>query len=431
MYSLQKFLSRRLLIQILLIMGGLLLVSYFAVRQILHEYIVTRLQHDSESLIASLEYDAQRGWHIGADQMSVIYNRVRSGHYFRVDAKNQSLISRSVFDEAFPLPLRLPDAKGRYVIQGIGEENWLVWFQTVSKSDQVLKVFVAEDINPIQQQLFKYIAYAAMVILLLTGVLIWLQQKTLRRSFEVFEQLRIDLSSIRSGDIDTVAGGMPKEISPLINEIESLVGQLGHRTLRTRRAIGNLAHELKRPMQLLSIQADIGSTQLREPLEEIKRIIDRELRRARISGIKNAGSHFNLKEELPALIEVVEQIYPNIEVRLSLKEIGLLEFDQDDMLELIGNLLDNACKFAQREVCLSVVQKSRWLHIYVEDDGPGFPELPPQDIEDWGVRLDERVSGHGFGLSICKDIVKGYSGEMHFSDSGLGGIKVTVKIPLE
>jgi signal transduction histidine kinase len=430
-YSLQKSLTRRLLVNMLIVMCGLLIIANFSVRQILQDYIVTRLQHDAESIVSALEYDGQGQWHLSSNRMSSVYDRVRSGHYFRIDTKDQLITSRSLFDEDFPVATQLANGPNSYVAQGIGAETWLVWFQQVNKRGSEIRILVAEDMTPIQQQILEYTVYAFLLVLLMTGVLIYLQQRSLNRSFLIFELLRKNLSSIRHKEINALGIKIPEEITPLTMEIENLIDQLRHRIERTRHAIGNLAHELKRPVQLLSIQRDEGAENLNEPLEEIKSIIYRELRRAKISGARDAGGEFKPAEELPVLIGVMEKIYPHIRIILKQPDVGKrLDLDRDDLLELVGNLLDNACKFASQEVHLGYTQKNQHLKLTIEDDGPGLDEPLLENIINRGVRLDENVQGHGFGLNICKDILDSYQGKMSFSRSSLGGLKVNADIPV-
>ncbi len=432
MASLQKTLTHRLLRNMLLVMCGLLVIANFSVRQMLHSYMLTRLQHDAESLVSALEYNGEDQWSLSPNRMSAVYDRVRSGHYFRIDTKDQLFSSRSLFDEQFPITTQLEEGNGSYLAPGIGEEQWLVWFQRVNKRDREIRVMVAEDITPIQRQLFEHTAYAFILILLATGVLIYLQHRTLNRSFRVFELLRKNLSSIRHKQTNILGIEIPEEIMPLTGEIENLIDQLRHRIERTRHAIGNLAHELKRPVQLLSIQRDEGSDNLHVPLEEIKNIINRELRRAKISGSRDAVGAFNPSEELPVMVSVMEKIYPQVGITLEQPGAGKpLNLDRDDMLELVGNLLDNACKFADHKVHLRYTLDNQRLSLVVEDDGPGLDASHWQNIQNRGVRLDENVQGHGIGLGICKDILDGYQGEMVFSESNLGGLKVIIDIPVE
>jgi signal transduction histidine kinase len=430
MYSLKKSIARNLIINMILVMSGLLIILYFSMQQILQDYVLTRLQHDAESLISLIQQDENRKWRINDSHMSTVYNRVSSGHYYRVSVNDQVITSRSLFDTQFPVPDSPSGLSDSYIAKGPGHERWLIWVQQVNKKGHAIMVWIAEDIQPVQRQLFEYAGYAILLILLATTLLIFLQIRTLQQSFQVFESLRQNLSTIRLKKTEESGIAIPDEIMPLVHEIESLVDQLRNRIKRTRRAIGNLAHELKRPVQLLSIQQEDGVEQSLEPLEDIKNIINRELRRAKISGSHYAGGKFNPAEELPFMLQVMEKIYPHIQIKLDKGRLNEgLDLDRDDMLELTGNLLDNACKFAQHNVRLKLMKTSQHFVLIVEDDGQGLDFSHIDKIENRGVRLDETKKGHGLGLSICRDILVSYRGEMVFSQSSLGGLKVTVDIP--
>ncbi len=428
MYSLKSRITRNLTINMVVVMSALLITMYFFMQQLLQDYVLTRLQHDAESLISALEKDPDRGWSINPDRMSSLYQRVKSGHYYRVQIGDRVILSRSLFDADFPEPAGSPGIVGSYLQTGPATETWLVWVQRVRKGDQAIRIQIAEDIEPIGQQLIEYTALALTLVLLVTALLIYLQQRTISRSFFIFEWLRQNLSSIRQRETWPSDLNIPDEVVPLVSEIEKLVADLRQRIDRTRHAIGNLAHELKRPVQLLELQQE---NEQRGPLGEIKKIIERELRRAKISGSLNAGGDFSMAEEMPYLISVLEKIYPHIEIDLVMdSEPVRLELDRDDMLELTGNLMDNACKFARGRVRLNASADDQKLFLIIEDDGEGLDMLQVEDIQQRGIRLDETVAGHGLGLGICKDIIDGYGGEMVFSRSDFGGLNVRVEIPL-
>ncbi len=432
MYSLRNRIARNLTFNLLLVMAGLLIAFYFVVQQLMHDYILTRLQHDAESLASVIYRDQAQDWRIDPNRMSTFYNRVRSGHYYYVEIDRQAIVSRSLFDAEFP---GVADGKppGRdYLAAGPGRERWLVWYQVVRKDGQAINIWIAEDIAPIRNQLLYYLAVIAGMIAAVVALLVYLQQRTLRQAFEVFEWLRRNLATIRQQEIEKSGMPMPFEVAPLVAEIEKLVEHLSHRIVRTRHAMGNLAHELKRPLQLLSIQRDSEQDSKQQSLlDEIRSILERELRRARISGSLGAGDQFEPCKELDAMTEVLQKIYPGIEVEVVFEnEAGALDLDRDDMLELTGNLLDNACKFASSRVKLTLGSVDGHLELVIEDDGAGLVPEQIQQLNRRGVRLDETVAGHGLGLGICRDILGYYDGSLSFDRSGLGGLRVSVKIPL-
>ncbi len=432
MYSLKKKVTRNLIINMLLVMCGLLVIMYFSMGRILQDYVLTRLQHDAESLASVIQRDNQNTWEVNPAHMSRVYNRVRSGHYYKVKIDRQILTSRSLFDTKFPLPGKQENNERYSKVDGPGNEIWLIWNQIVVKQKQPIEIWVAEDIQPLQAQLFSYSLYAIALVALLSLTLVLLQQQTLNNAFKIFEQLRKNISSIRHLEQDKTGLQVPLEIMPLVKEIEMLVDQLRNRIERTRHAIGNLAHELKRPIQLLSLQQEQKKIpEMVEPLVEIQHIVERELKRAKISGSKHSSGMFNIAEEIPFLIDVMNKIYPNVKINFKRpKEIVNIDFDRDDMLELLGNLLDNACKFSNHQVALSISILQQKLILIFDDDGQGIQSQKIESIQKRGVRLDETQAGHGLGLSICSAILNSYKGDISFSRSELGGLKVEVKLPL-
>ncbi len=433
MYSLKNRITRNLTINMIVVMSVLLIIMYFFMQQLLKDYILTRLEHDTESLISAIEQDPDENWRVIPGRMSALFDRVRSGHYYRVHVGDKTITSRSLFDADFPSIVANPEFTGHSLISGPGNETWLVRVQQVQKNGQAIKIWIAEDIAPIQKQLRQYTVYALTLVLVVTTILIYLQQRTLSKSFYIFEWLRQNLSSIRHREAQKSGVQIPREIAPLVSEIEKLVDHLRHRIERTRHAIGNLAHELKRPIQLLSMQQESNNDTARaEPLEEIKRVLEREFKRAKISGSSKAGGDFNIADEMYFMIGVMEKIYPRIQVQLLCENhASTLGLDRDDMLELIGNLLDNACKFASSKARLKIEVTGQKLILGFEDDGNGLDPQQVEEIMGRGVRLDETIAGHGLGLGICKDILDTYHGAISFSDSGLGGLKVTLEIPLD
>lgn len=432
MYSLKKRITRNLTINLLAVMIGLLVVSYYFTQQLLHDYVLTHLQHDGESLASVISQDQAQRWQIDPNRMSTSYNRVRSGHYYYVVIGEQVIISRSTFDAEFPGVADSNKSAGDYFADGPGDERWMIWHQEVTKNGQLIKIWVAENIAPFQNQLFQYSASILGLIVIVVFLLFYLQQRTLHQSFRVFEWLRQNLATIRQKGTGDSGVSMPLEVVPLVMEIEKLVEHLSHRIVRTRNAMGNLAHELKRPLQLMSIQLENEQNpELQNALAEIKNVLERELRRARISGFSDTGGAFYISDELGYMTEVLKKIYPEIDIQVEAgNQIGAISLDRDDMLELIGNLFDNACKFARSRARLTVGSFEDRLSFTFEDDGEGLEPKQLLKVNRRGVRLDETVEGHGLGLGICRDILDYYHGDIRFSKSDLGGLRVYTEIPL-
>ncbi|MCP4077938.1 MAG: sensor histidine kinase [Gammaproteobacteria bacterium] len=433
MYSLKKRLNKSLIINMILVMVVMLFTLNIYIQQLVTEQVLTRLQHDAESLVSIIQQDTDNNWSVNPAQISTVYNRVFSGHYYIVKTPQGIIRSRSLFDFEISIPDIANGQSTSYQVKGAGEETWLVWQQVINKNDSPLQVWVAEDIAPFQQQLVHFLIIIFLLVVTASATLIYLQQRILHKAFNIFDELRSNLQSIRQGETEKSGAIVPLEISPLVDEIEMLVEQLRQRIQRTRNAIGNLAHEIKRPLQILSLHLESGQDKqsATQSFKDIQTIVDRELRRAKISGSNVVGGTFRINEELPYLLEVLNRIYPTINMQENYQgDLKAVNLDRDDMMELTGNLLDNACKFAHSTIKLDIKREQSGLTISVEDNGPGVDPALFEKITGKGLRLDETVQGHGLGLSICTDIIDSYKGRLSFSHSELGGLKVVAFIPL-
>jgi signal transduction histidine kinase len=309
------------------------------------------------------------------------------------------------------------------------------------KRGHALTIAVAEDYSPIERGFAvfqrRYVLITAAILL----GLIALQIGVVRRSLRPLQQMRADVGRLEQGEIQRLHREVPAEVVPLVEEINHLVTILGERLERSRNALGNLAHALKTPLtaldQLLSSEELKAHPQLHAQLrgqsEIIGNFIRRELKRARLAGVVTPGRRFDLHRELKPLLGTLEQIYRDKNLSIEWRIAPGLTYpaEREDMLELFGNLLDNACKWAVRKVMLDVTEDGG-LAFSIEDDGPGAPQEKLAQLSERGMRLDESVGGYGLGLAIAQEIVGFYRGEMGFGQSPrLGGFRVWVRLPAQ
>ena len=169
---------------------------------------------------------------------------------------------------------------------------------------------------------------------------------------------------------------------------------------------------------------------LREQLEQVQQRLNRELNRARLAGDALPGALFDCEQELPGLLATLRMIHgEHLDLSYQVAPGLQLPWDREDLLELLGNLLDNACKWADAEVRLSVSETPHGYQLAVEDDGPGIPEAQRDQVFSRGARLDEQRVGHGLGLGIVRDIVEVWGGVLQLQESELGGLKVLIELP--
>ena len=442
MISLQQQLRRQWLLTLLLLLLPLLWLADYGVRQLTTHTVLSRLQHDADGLIAALTQDAQGHWQVDDSRLGTLYQRVYSGHYFAIrDQQGTDLRSRSLWDKE-PPAIQLASGVVRHWqqpgIQGDQlDEQWLSQAQGIRVQNHDFTLWVAEDIAPLHNELSQYRLAALALVICAMLLLMLIQRRQLSRAFTRLEPLQQQLRELRFGERDglnAAAGHYPQEVQPLTEEIDRLLSLLQQRVSRSRNALGNLAHEMKRPLQQLQLLAEQldpqHQQQQREALQRLRQLVERELKRARIVGMSSPGRQTKLSEDLPPLLQVLQQLYPQVRLQAHYPQSGVLPQDRDDMLELLGNLLDNACKYAAGEILLSIRHDDKKWLISVCDQGPGIAAEARQQLLLRGTRLDEAgAGGSGLGLAMVSDIVSSYGGSLQLQANQPQGLCVIVTLP--
>jgi len=266
-----------------------------------------------------------------------------------------------------------------------------------------------------------------------------IQGLIVQRSLRSLAAIKQEIQALSIGEIKSLSKQVPSELQPLVNKVNKLLQLLSKQLKRSRNSTGNLAHSLKHPLYLLMQLAESDDMQLppavRDELlintQRINQLMESELKRARLVGSFVVGQLFSPHKELPGLVDVLERVYHDKKLCIEYDIMPDIKFaaDRNDMLELFGNLLDNACKWSSEKVYCTVFKDSS-IHIKIEDDGSGCDEKQLYFLTQRGVRIDETTTGTGLGLSIVKDIVELYSGEIHFAQSKYGGLLVSISLPI-
>ena len=441
MRSLETRLQLGLAASLVVLIGAFWGFGHAALHRTADAFVLSRLAHDAEGLVGALSRNADGQLQLGQQRLTPVYHQPYSGHYLVIEKHDgQRIRSRSLWDQ---------DLAGRPLAPGL-TEHW----RTVGPQQQRLLVLgggyrldnddfslaVAEDVTPLDhalvhsERLFAALALGGLILMLLV------QRLVVRRAFATLIPVYRDIGRLESGETVALTEQVPSEILPLVRKLNRLLLLFAQRLERSRTAAGNLSHAIKGPLGLLRQQlldpALSVDPQMREALieqvERLHRLAERQLKRARLAGAGGAGLRFDPDEELPTLTRLLGRIHaPKVlDIQLDIRTSGPLDADREDMLELLGNLLDNACKWANGRVRCSLLTEGKALVFRVEDDGPGCSDAEIADITGRGVRLDEEVSGHGLGLAIAKEIVESYRGRIAFGrSSALGGLCAEVRLP--
>lgn len=439
MQSLQFRLGLGLLISLLLAFGALWIATSQTSRYLAEEYIATRLEHDIESILTSITIKKENTLNIDSSGIGAIYQRPFSGHYYKIISDHSSLRSRSLWDYDINItPLTLGKTR-KIHMKGPQQQPLLVLIGAFSKDKLTFTIAVAEDLSPIGNKLSELQSYFVIVVLLLMFSLVILQGWILHQGMRPLDKTRKQLQTLSKGKLTQLDKDVPSEISPLVDEINHLLNVLDHRLQRSRNAMGDLAHALKKPLTVLKQFANDETIAnnpelqqaINDQLETAQRYVIRMLQRARLAGEGPAGSLFNASEDIPPLLTMLKTIYhdKSLNLNIQLAEDISLSVDREDMLELIGNLLDNACKWATRTVRLTILQNQATT-IMIEDDGPGVEDNQLANLTQRGLRLDEKTDGYGIGLSIVNEIINSLGGKLEFRRSEqLGGLQVRISLP--
>lgn len=439
MRSLKARLGFGLILILVVVFAIQFVLVSLAIRQVTENYMTGRMERDIDTLLAGLVISPEGipalTGHVHQQGETLPY----SGHYYRIVAGDQVLKSRSIWDHPFDIPALTPGDSRLQREDGPLQQSLLVLSRGFMKSGYPVTITVAEDMsdanNRISEFNQQYFLLSAGMLLLLLLLQLWLIGGSLRS----LTATRLDLNRLARGETETLAVDVPQEILPLVHEINLLLERLSRRLAQTRTAVGNLAHALKTPLSVLyKISMDPVLEQkpdmqarLKQQLAAIESTVDRELNRARLAGDGKSGHRFNPGVDVPMLIDTLRQIHSHrqLEINRQIDADAVWMANREDMLELLGNLLDNACKWAVSKVRVSL----RDSHVItVEDDGPGCAPETLEMLTQRGTRLDETVAGHGLGLSIAGDIVNHYNGHMTFGTStDLGGLEVVVKLNRE
>lgn len=238
-----------------------------------------------------------------------------------------------------------------------------------------------------------------------------------------------EISQASSGHKRQLESRYPVEFDSLKQSINGLLQTEAAQRARYKNSLGDLAHSLKTPLAVASGTSDLP-TEVNEALQQIDRIIKRQLKRAS-AGKSGWQQAIYILPILHKLADAMDKVYQDkaLTIEFELDEDTQFKGDETDFMELCGNLLDNACKAATNRIIVSASKRAGWLTIKVEDDGPGIPDDKKVLLLERGTRLDTYTEGHGIGMALAADLVSIYEGRMLIEDSSLGGARIVIQFP--
>ncbi|MGR2739106.1 ATP-binding protein [Billgrantia sp. Q4P2] len=318
-----------------------------------------------------------------------------------------------------------------------GERHLLVYRTRFEFDGRSGVLLIGEDFGQVEDGLEALHWWVGGIAGLLLILLIGLNMMAVNRALRPLSRLRRQLDELRSGTRERLHLDTPSELDGLVAQLNRLMDEHARRLQRSRESLANLSHALKTPLTAV-IQVLRGSRpidperreKMQRRLEDMHAQLDTELKRSRIAG-PNAGQRANIRHEAEQLIEMFSNLYPGRNFRLDIEASVpvSVSVERQDFAEMLGILLDNAGKWATYEIRCRV-RRDASLAILVEDDGSGVASGDLGRLGRRGTRLDEGKPGHGLGLSILRQIVERYAGQVRFEPSPEGGLRVEVVLPL-
>lgn len=409
----------------------------------------TTLQIDLDGMIAAAESDPNGGVALDPRLLNHKFGRAYSGLYWQVtplDPGGQVQISHSLLDKR--IPISNPGHSGEQMwgfADGPEGQKLRVLAQhvefqipaTARPDDAKAYVFlVAGDLDEVRSETRDFNGTLIWAFTLLGAGLIVAVILQVRVGLQPLRRVRESLARIRDGKARRLEGKFPAEIAPLAAELNSLIQHSEEVVGRARTHVSNLAHFLKTPLTVLSSEAEAQpgplADQVKRQVDSMRRQVDHYLARGRAAGALDVlGNRTKVKPVLDDLARVLRRMHEarGITIQVACSEALFFRGERQDLEEMAGNLIDNACKWARSRVVVTGAGQGATWRLTVGDNGPG---LAPEDrarVLERGERLDESVPGSGLGLSIVEDIAKLYGGALVLGRSGLGGLEASLTLP--
>ena len=421
----------------LLLVGSLLTIAF---QKYIQDRFDSTLQLGLHDLVAAMTTNNQGDLQLSWRPSNPLFNAPVSGWYWIIHDEDSRLLAAS--DSLINDP-------ARWLIQASIEDSNNQWFEVDGPGNHPLRahsrvirpgnqetgyrVIVTGPLDDISQDVREFIV----ILLLLLGIvtmgfvaILWYQ---IRVTLAPLNAARDTISAIRTGQKTRLDVDLPIELKPLSNEINALLEDNETIISRARLQASNLAHALKNPLTIIRNEnSGSDGEKTRSQVDKLSALIKRYLSRVRIAGALNSSRAVTkIRPVVEDIQYSLQQIYHDQKLEFRIKCPDTLEtaVEQQDLEEILGNLLDNACKWAMSSVSLSASIDGRFVALTIQDDGPGFPANQSGQIFKPGQRLDESIDGQGLGLSIVADIVTSYDGEIYIDEQHGHTSGITVLLP--
>ncbi len=369
-----------------------------------------------------------------------------SGLYWQINLPNgEQIRSRSLWDESLKVQEGQITNKGNYSrVDSLGKQKLLAYSQSLALKDEGVSGFiltVASDVTPLDEAIASFANEARLYLMILAVCLLAILGMQLTIGLKPLDQLKKALIDLKMGKSSKIEGGYPSEFDPLVTNFNLVLEQNQQIVDRARAQAGNLAHAVKTPITVIQNAArseKLTSSEFKDlVLSQTKTALDQvewNLAKARTNALSQlTTSKVPVLEVIHSIVRVMNKLNEDKDLSIFVNSNSddiFFNGDRQDLQEIVGNLIDNACKWARSEVRVDVSADDQEIIISIEDDGVGLNPSKYEMAIKRGVKLDEITPGSGLGLSIVNDLVLLYGGSIGFDKSKLGGLAVLVHLQI-
>ena len=442
-------LRSRLTVASLLLLPLIMLLAWWALLQSYHssleESVKQRLQTQVYLLLGAAEVD-NRGIHIPRLLTEPRFNQPASGLYGAVYNQLGQLIWRSRSSTLIDHQLRA-SRPGLNSLQQVSFDHLddsklyrfrfpIIW--ETSDAEHRLLFTVLESDQPTIQAVKAYRKQLTFWLLAVT-VLAWIMQWLIMTwGLQPLKKLALDLKQIEQGDTDRLEGDYPSEVQAITDNLNLLLNSEQQQRTRYRNTLGDLAHSLKTPLAVIrgAGEEQISQQDYRVTVDEqvarMDQIVQYQLARAVKSNTPTPlSAGVPIRPLVERMVNALNKVYRDKQVQSEIEIADTLSFsgDERDLMELLGNLLENAFKYGDSAVQVSAEKKDGWFTLSICDDGPGISPEQRQHVLQRGARADTSIQGQGIGLAVAVDIISTYGGSLEVEHSELGGACFKISLP--
>lgn len=395
-----------------------------------------RLTSQLYALMAAAEV-SDDGVMMPSNELDALLGLPSSGVYaFIINGSGDALWqSSSLLGATPPAPIFIDSGKKQFARLSQGGDEYYRFAYGVNwatgKKKQALTFNIVTDLKSFNKQIDQYRTNLWTWLLAMAILLLLSQALILRWGLSPLRKVGVELNRIESGEQEKIEHHYPQEIERLTQNINQLLQQERHQQKRYRDALGDLAHSLKTPLAVLQSSLNMKNAPDDSSQQQITRmntIVEYQLQRAATAGSFGIGKSVNIRSVAERIIDSLHKVYRDktVEVNVTIDDTLTFKGDEGDLMEMLGNLLDNAFKWTSHHIDIIALQVNNKLSIRIMDDGPGINPEQVDQLMQRGARADQSIAGHGIGLSIVRNIVEAYQGTLTIEKSPLNGAEINI-----